>query len=150
MTFTSTNCPGLGNEAAMVADSSYVVPAGGGTIRRFAFRLDMLDQGAELDFLVLRPTGNDAYSVVGDSGSVTLGAGSPVKTFPASIAVRAGDIIGYFEDRVDVCVAAGSGSVVSQQSSGPPGVGSTVTLGSRQAGSDLSESAVLVSHSAGG
>jgi hypothetical protein len=63
------SCPG----PVVLADTNYVVPAGGGVITSFSFQ--STGSGQQVDFLVLRPTGGGSYTVVGETGPVTLGTG---------------------------------------------------------------------------
>lgn len=55
------------------ADPTYVVPpADDGTITRFSFELTSINAGEQLRFVVLRPAGGLNYTVVGQTGVVTL------------------------------------------------------------------------------
>jgi uncharacterized repeat protein (TIGR01451 family) len=138
-------------EAEMFADPSYVVPAGGGTITSFSIQADALfDPGAGLDFVILRPLGSNTYTIVGDTGEQKLVGAGNVETFPASIAVQAGDVLGYFNEDdnagfgVNDCTQPGSGSVVAASFSGEPGFGTNFTLSTLKSGADINESATLV------
>jgi hypothetical protein len=82
----------------VLADTTYVVPPGGGFITSFSFQSGPGNEGQQLDFLVLRPTGGGNYTVIGQTGLVTL-TGTTVETFPASIAVQGGDILGLWYSR---------------------------------------------------
>jgi hypothetical protein len=80
-----------------IADTNYIVPAGGGTITSFSIRSIAADAGRQLAFLVLRPTSTpNSYTVVGRSGLVTqAGTGLETFTLPANIPVQSGDILGF-------------------------------------------------------
>jgi uncharacterized repeat protein (TIGR01451 family) len=125
-----------------VADSSYVVPAGGGAVTSFSFESTVFDAGSQVDFLVLRPVGGDDYTVVGNSGLVTL-AGTGLETFPASVQTQAGDILGEWEGDVQDCIFAGGGTVLGSPTS-DPAVGVTVTIPVLAGGLDVNESATLL------
>ena len=127
-------------------DTNYVVPAGGGTITSFSFQSATINSGEQLDFLALRPAGGLNYTVVGKTGVVTL-TGLGLETFPASIPVRAGDILGFWTaGGLYNCarVAAGGGFIGgTSQTITDPGIGDTIAFqGSLPV--DLNESANLV------
>ena len=136
---------GLGTGCAggdVLADSGYVVPAGGGIVSSFRFLTQALNAGQQLDFLVLRPTGADSYTVVGRTGLVTL-AGTGLETFPASVQSRAGDVLGFYvSTQVDNCLYVGSGTSAFRFQP-DPATGATVTL-DPFLGHDLNESATVV------
>jgi hypothetical protein len=133
--------PGCG-VTGILADTSYTVPAGGGTVTGFSFQSDVANLGDTLDFLVLRPVGAGQYEVVGGTGLVAL-AGSGTETFPADIQAQAGDILGFFQNNIQNCGNSGPGSIVGTPTSDPPD-GATVTLPALASGFDLNESATLV------
>jgi uncharacterized repeat protein (TIGR01451 family) len=133
------DCNGVG----VLADSSYVVPAGGGTIVSFTFDSNALNAGQDLDFQVYRPQGGGQYQVVGETGTQFL-AGTGTEQFPAAIAVQPGDLIGFYQDDIFNCSFTGSGTLVGAALAGSPGVGSTVTLPTQSTGHDLNLSATLV------
>jgi hypothetical protein len=54
------------------------------------------DQTGEFDFQVLRPLGGDQYQVVGHTGLQDEPCDGQVDFYPAHIAVRAGDMLGFF------------------------------------------------------
>lgn len=89
----SLNCGG----PLSIADTNYIVPAGGGTITSFSIESVAADAGRQLAFLVLRPTSTpSSYTVVGKSGLVTqAGTGLETFTLPANIPVQSGDILGF-------------------------------------------------------
>jgi hypothetical protein len=129
----------------VAADTNYAVPAGGGTITSFSFQSTAANSNQTIDFLALHPTGGSNYTVVGKTGQVTLaGSGSEPETFPASIPVQAGDILGFWiDDLLPDCTrsVAGGGAVGSGR--GDPNTGDTVTLDISGFGHDLNESANL-------
>jgi hypothetical protein len=136
-------CPSGG---AVEADSSYVVPSGGGTITSFSFQSDSSNAGQQVDFLVLRP-GTSGYSVVGKTGLVGL-AGTGLETFPANISVQAGDILGFWTgvSVLNNCVgppSSGGGYFLSNPTP-DPNVGDTVVASGNGGNFDLNESATLV------
>jgi hypothetical protein len=77
----------------VAADTKYVVPSGGGRITSFAFRSMKANAGQQLEFLLLRPSSGDSYTVVGQTPLVTLAA-TGIETFRANIPAQAGDILG--------------------------------------------------------
>jgi hypothetical protein len=116
------------------ADSSYVTPTG--NLTSFSILTTSANTGNTLDFLVLRPQSPPAdsnsgtsYTVVGHTGLVTL-AGTGLETFPASIFVQSGDVIGWWlPGPFANCSLNGTGgSYGAGASSTDPSVGSTVTL----------------------
>jgi hypothetical protein len=116
----------------VVADTSYVVPSGGGTITSFYFESVAANAGQQLDFLVLRPTGGSDYTVIGKTGLQTLAGTGAVETFAASIPVQSGDILGFWLSAQGVlrCARfATNGTVIFGPNSAPdPSVGDTVSL----------------------
>jgi len=72
---------------------SYTVPAGGGTITSWS-TLAGSTGGTQLAFVVGRPTGTpDQYKIIAISDTETL-TPNVINTFPVSIAVQGGDVIG--------------------------------------------------------
>jgi hypothetical protein len=114
------------------ADVTYVVPSGGGTITSFSFASIADSAGQQLDFLVLRPAGGSNYTVVGKTGLVTLAGTGAVESFPANIAVQAGDILGFFLSSPNFrdCVRAvvGGGGEIAGGATSDPSVGALVSL----------------------
>jgi hypothetical protein len=142
-----TSChPGSG---AVYGDRTYVVPSGGGTITSFSFQSDMTNSGDTLDFLVLRPTGEGSYTVVGETGLFTLAGNGTIEEFPANFPVQAGDIIGFWAwtptGTFTNCLRYASGSSILESFSNvPPSVSDTVSFELGIAPVDLNESANLV------
>jgi hypothetical protein len=132
----------------VVADTSYVVPSGGGTITSFSFESVAANAGQQLDFLVLRPTGGSDYTVIGKTGLQTLAGTGAVETFAASIPVQSGDILGFWLSAEGVlrCARfATNGTVIFGPNSAPdPSVGDTVSLPFHNQSAALNLSANLV------
>ena len=138
------SCPGT----AVLADTNYAVPSGGGFINSFSFQVGRV--GEQVDFLVLRP-GRDTYSVVGRTGLVTL-PNAPVATFDVtpSIPVQGGDILGmWFPDPPGLTSCArpagpGTGGILATDFGvADPDVGQTVSFGDPDLNDDLNLSANL-------
>jgi hypothetical protein len=132
----------------VLGDVSYVVPSGGGTITSFSFQSVPSNTNQKLDFLVLRPAGSGNYTVVGQTGQVTL-AGTGAETFTANISVQGGDILGFWEPgNLDNCERHNNtntgGRVASLNGAADPNVGATVQFGTPNPLLDLNESATLV------
>ncbi|MGB0091072.1 MAG: hypothetical protein WBP81_00805 [Solirubrobacteraceae bacterium] len=129
----------------MYGDTGYVVPGGGGTITSFSFQVRTAD--TPVDFLVLRPTVTaGSYTVVGKTGVQTF-TGTGVETFPASVRVQGGDILGFWfnGENLNNCAHAGSGeNLVFSTGQDDPSTGDTVSLFASPGGADLNESANLV------
>jgi hypothetical protein len=133
----------------VIADTSYVVPSGGGTITSFSFQSVAANAGQQLDFLVLRPTGGSNYTVVGKTGPVTLAGTGAVETFAANIPVQGGEILGLWHPgRLTACVrgvGTGGGLISSQAPVAvDPSVGDPVSLPGAIPVFSLNESANLV------
>jgi hypothetical protein len=141
---------GCGGPGAF-ADTSYVVPPGGGFITSFSFQSVPTNANTQLDFLVLRPVGGSTYQVIGKTGLVTL-AGTGVETFspPAPIAVRGGDILGWWAPSdlghcLRVAIPNNTGGTVAGAQASDPNVSDAVSLsgGPLLAEFDINESANL-------
>ena len=136
----------------VLGDTSYVVPPGGGVISSFSIQTGAGNDGALVQFLVLRPAGGGNYEWVGNSATEFL-TGTGTRSFPVQdIHAQGGDILGLWvgsPPASDLCVRAASpspgGVVVSAQPNGPPpGPGSTVSLSvPAGVGLDLNASANL-------
>jgi hypothetical protein len=131
-------------------DTKYVVPAGaGGTIISFSFRSTPTNSGQNVDFLVLRPAGGLNYTVVGNTGQVTLSGITGTQTFTASIPVQAGDILGFWQAGLNNCgrsVGSGGGELEPAAGTPPdPNPRDTVTYPAGQPNTmaDINESANL-------
>lgn len=136
--------------SAVWLDNSYVVPPGGGTITSFSFQADPSNAGQQVDFVVLRPPASGTtYTVVGKTGLVSLGSptGTTVETFPASIPVQAGDVLGFWVSSdlggLSNCLTPGSGNNVAERSQGDPAVGDPVQVSFLSFPFALNESANL-------
>lgn len=78
-------------------DPSYAVPTGGGSVTSFSFYDDVTrNAGDQIDFQVLRPNSDGSYTVLGHTGLESLGISNGVRTFTASIATQAGDVLGFY------------------------------------------------------
>ena len=133
---------------AVIGDTNYVVPPGGGRITSFSFQsFPQHNEGQQLDFLVLRQAGGSDYTVVGESGLETLAGSGDVESFRASIAVKGGDILGVWlgAQGVTACLhhaATTGGAIQSRGFMFHPNVGVTVSLpGGPSTDVDLNESA---------
>jgi hypothetical protein len=124
-------------------DTGYVVPAGGGTITSFSIQVTRPNE--QVDFLVLRPAGGGTYTVVGKTGVQTL-TPTGVETFPASVPVQGGDILGFwFNGFLGDCGYSGSGAnLVGLSGRDDPTTGDTFSLFASTSLTDLNESANLV------
>jgi hypothetical protein len=137
--------------SAVWLDASYAVPPGGGTITSFSFQADSSNAGQQVDFVVLSsPASGTSYTVVGTTGLVSLGSptGTTVETFPASIPVQAGDVLGFWVSAdlggLSNCLRSpGSGDNVAERGQGEPSVGDPVQVSFLSAPFDLNESANL-------
>jgi len=130
-------------------NSSYAVPAGGGSIDSFSIQMGPGLAGTQTGFLVLRPAGGDNYEVVAIGPIVTL-AGTGLKSFPANVPVQGGEILGLWlvptSANPNFCVrfANPGGVVLSQDPNASPSLGQTLSLIAPLSGSvDLNESAHL-------
>jgi hypothetical protein len=132
------------------ADSSYVVPAGGGTITKFSILVTVSNANQQVDFLVLRSAGENNYRVVGKTGANTLAPMPDIETFPASIPVQGGDILGFWTPGLADCAHPGSGPIIAG-GQGDPNVGDKVPLGpfTVPLNVDLNESALLTTRVGG-
>ena len=132
------------------ADSSYVVPAGGGTITRFSILVTVSNANQQVDFLVLRSAGGNNYRVVGKTGANTLAPMPDIETFPASVLVQGGDILGFWTPGLADCAHPGSGPIIAGGQA-DPNVGDKVPLGpfTVPLNVDLNESALLTTRVGG-
>jgi hypothetical protein len=146
--------PALCSGVLGATDTNYVVPAGGGVINSFSIQLPPRGShdGAQAQFLVLRPTGGGTYEVVGHTADFTLGGPGQTGTqsFPANILVQGGDLLGLWlpaDNGFLFCVreARPGGLIASSAPDVPaPGVGQTLSLvAPENVGLDLNESANL-------
>jgi hypothetical protein len=85
-----------------MVNSNGVVPAGGGTLTTFQTRassscslIDLFYQGT-YDFQALRPLGAGRYLVLGETGNQADPCDGGFYSYPVSIPVRAGDVIGAY------------------------------------------------------
>jgi hypothetical protein len=116
-----------------IVDTSYVVPAGGGTITGFHTQSSSACQFSFgvvhgiYDFQVLRPQGGNQYLVVGHTGNHTDPCDSQLHSFAVNIPAQAGDVLGAYvvTTWVGVLLASG-GQFFGFQSQ--PTVGQTVII----------------------
>lgn len=80
-------------QPTVTSGNTYVVP-GNGTITSWSHNA-AAPAGQELTFKVFRPVTGLTYTVVGHDGPRSL-TGGAVNTFPSSIPVKPGDVIGLF------------------------------------------------------
>ena len=141
-------CSPLGG--TVVADTNYVVPAGGGTITSFSFQSDPTDSGIQLDFLVLRPTATaGSYTVVGKTEATLQGTGPEEFTASPAIAVQGNDIIGFWASTsfLTPClfsVTSGGGLTDTASNTADPSVGDPVSFIFSHSDFDVNESANFV------
>jgi hypothetical protein len=90
---TSSNCRGTVDrvQGPVTSGNTYVVP-GTGTITSWSHNAKPV-AGQQLTMKVFRPLGGASYAVVGHAGPSPLAAGL-INTFPANVAVKAGDVVG--------------------------------------------------------
>lgn len=79
-------------QVKIASGTSYVVPAPGGVITSWSTNA-AAGEGQSMSFKVFRPTGVNTFTVVAHDGPRPL-APSVLNTFPVSISVQAGDVIG--------------------------------------------------------
>jgi len=109
------------------------------------------DDAGLFDFQVLRPLGGDQYLVVGHTGTQEEGCDGRVDFYPAHIAVKAGDMLGFFVVRewhgMLVFPAPKFPSSFVTNPASQPQVGDTLELSVEDgpvAGAVVDESATLV------
>jgi hypothetical protein len=140
--------------SVVLGDTKYVVPAGGGFIDSFSIEVPSGARNAQVQFLVLQPTGQGNYDVVGLTPVESL-EGSGTQSFPAAIQVAGGEILGLWipaDVDTDFCarqVASGPGGVVVSTDVDPPSRGATIQLLGLPERLDLNESAHLLSGGSG-
>jgi hypothetical protein len=90
---TSSNCRGTLDrvQGTVTSGNTYVVP-GTGTITSWSTNAKPV-AGQQQTMKVFRPLGGASYMVVGHAGPSPLAAGL-INTFPANVAVKAGDVVG--------------------------------------------------------
>ncbi|MGH2934042.1 MAG: hypothetical protein ACRDL2_05935 [Gaiellaceae bacterium] len=130
--------------ALATAGVTYTVPAGSWTITSWSTRTDGA-AGQMMGLVVGRPTGTaDQYTIVGESAVQTLTANT-LNTFPVSITVQGGDVIGYYiPGSTDCAFSTGNGGdSLDLGTGGEPAVGSTFDTPDRNAGYILDLSVTL-------
>ena len=84
----------LGRFEDVQADAA--MPAGG-LVTSFQTQLSSCSAAQGVyDFQVLRPLGGNQYQVLGDTGTQTDPCDSQLHSYPVSISVQAGDVIGVY------------------------------------------------------
>lgn len=91
---------------------------------------------------VLRPLGNNEYQVLGDTGNLTDPCDGQLHSYPVSIPVQAGDVIGAYVVTKWQGILSESAGTVHAGGIPEPAVGDTVTL-SLQGTITMDESATL-------
>jgi len=136
-----------GVEIVEPADS---VPSGGGVITSFQTESpppSWCSVAGTVDFQVLKPVGNGNYSVVGHTGNENVPCNDAVVSYPVSIRVQAGDLLGVYA----VTLWFGNTAYITPSLDSPtdgtymsePSVGQTVALPSAGDGYGIDEAAVL-------
>lgn len=118
------------------------MPAGG-LVTSFQTQSSSCSAGQGVyDFQVLRPLGGNQYRVLGDTGNQTDPCDSQLHSYPVSIPVQAGDVIGVYvvSNWQGLLNFTGSRGVAGIPE---PAVGDTITVG--QSIGTIDESATLVS-----
>jgi hypothetical protein len=109
------------------ADTSYVVPAGGGTIVSLNTQAaNGCSDVGEYNLHVLRPLGGDQYRVLGETGHKTDPCDGQLHSYPVTIPVQAGDILGVYVISDWEGALSGGSRVFARTSE--PAVGSIVTM----------------------
>lgn len=105
---------------------SYTVPTGGGTITSWSTQAGSAS-GTQLAFVVGRPTGtSDQYKIIAISATETL-TPNVINTFPVSIAVQGGDVIGaWVVNDGWICDLTGNSADLLDFVYTTPTVGSTI------------------------
>jgi len=98
------------------------------------------------DFQVLRPEPSGQYLVVGATGDITDPCDGQLHSYPVSIPVKAGDLLGVYVVNDWAGVLSG-GNLVGGGQGSEPAVGQLITLGSSLTGITVDESATLVTAS---
>ncbi len=143
-------CYAGASPGAVVADTNYAVPTGGGTITSFSFQSTSANHNQQLDFLVLQHVSGTSYTVVGKTSLETL-QGTGTETFSPSnaISVHGGEIIGFWIPSTETLanclrVVASGGGWAGASGQGDPALDATVDVPPLQTTLDLNESATLV------
>jgi hypothetical protein len=103
--------------------ASYTIPAGSWVITSWSTLAG--PDGGQMAMVVGRPTGTaDQYTIVAEGSVETLTANA-LNTFPVSIGVQGGDVIGYYIPGFEDCAfRTGNGGDSLDLGSGEPAVGS--------------------------
>lgn len=120
---------------------SYTIPAGGWVISSWSTRTGAFV--GQMALVVGRPTGiANQYTIVAESSVETLTANA-LNTFPVSIGVQGGDVIGFYLAGSDECALGGSGGDDLVYAGGEPAVGTTFNTSFSAGGVLLNLSATL-------
>jgi hypothetical protein len=103
------------------ANTSYTIPSDG-VITSWSFLADA--EGASVRLKILRPNADGSFSVIGESATETAPP-SQQQTFPARIAVRAGDYLGTAAASGKTVAYTGAQTDTVQLAPGDQPVGST-------------------------
>jgi Ca2+-binding RTX toxin-like protein len=92
-------CSGLAQDVMWgPTGPDYVVPSGSWVVTSWSTRMHGPSGQATLRLRVFRPTGNpNEYTIVGDSTVQALPTTSSLQTYPTSIPVEGGDVLGFVE-----------------------------------------------------
>src|SRR5204862_33848 len=118
----------IDTQSAVTAGPGYVVPAGGGLLTSWSTFAG--NSGGVMSLMIFRPTAvADSYTVVAESPVQTLSV-SVLNTFPASIALQGGDLIGFWSDGAACATVTDAPGDLNPYSGVPsePAVGATVAL----------------------
>jgi hypothetical protein len=107
----------------------YAVPSGGGTLTSWSVQgapsaADCLVFQCLARLRVLRPDGSGGYTVSAESAEQTIGPGA-LNTFPVSLPVQPGDLLGLEGTQIPFSAAGGTDDVMATVT-GPPIVGSLI------------------------
>jgi hypothetical protein len=116
-------------QASGTTSPLYAVPSGGGTLTSWSVQgapsaADCLVFQCLARLRVLRPDGSGGYTVSAESAQQTIGAGA-LNTFPVSIPVLAGDLLGLEGTQIPFSAAGGTDDVMATVT-GLPIVGSLI------------------------
>jgi hypothetical protein len=97
-----------------------------GTITSWSFQAAPLGPPT-LVFKVARPAGGNDFTIVGEDGPRAMVAGA-LNTFPVSIPVQAGDVIGHYKTVGGPFLRTAASDYVVQHMVGDPALGTTPTF----------------------
>jgi hypothetical protein len=120
--------------------SQYAAPVPGGVITSWSFQASA-SPPPQLKFKVARQVAGNDFRIVGEEGPHAPTAGV-LNTYPAQIAVQAGDVIGLFFDGIGHGTRSASGYTIRYVGGDQP-PGTTATFGGLSTGFQLDVSAIL-------